>query len=367
MMQYTIEYTYKSTVIMTLKMIQSNRAYLYIFYLVMLCITACDKVPKGTQQTPVIADSLASGYFICNEGNFQWSNASLSFYNIKKNVLYDDVYKSVNKKPLGDVLQSITIFNNTAYLVVNNSGKIELINPTTFESTGTITGLRSPRFFLGIQTNKAYVSDLYDNAISVIDLDKKTVANKIACTGWTEAMLLYGNRVFVTNKHSRYLYIVNTTNDAVVDSIYIGYGSQSIQADGQNRLWVLTDGNSALSIVPQLHIVDPNALKLIKTFNFLPADKPVKIIVDPTATQLFWINKQVFKMSINDQALPATPWIEAGNRNLYAIGYDKTSNEVVVADAKDYVQRSEILRYNSSGIFLGSYPAGINSTYFLSK
>eukprot|EP01034_Spumella_vulgaris_P009002 gene9002-11428_t len=40
--------------------------------------------------------------------------------------LKTDIFQSVNGAPLGDILQSMTYINDRAYIVVNNSGKIEI-------------------------------------------------------------------------------------------------------------------------------------------------------------------------------------------------------------------------------------------------
>ncbi len=337
------------------------------FVACILLLTSCDKTPKQTDIGIDPADSLQNGVFICNEGNFQWGNASLSFYNTSSHKLYEDVFKAINNKPLGDVLQSITVFNNIAYLIVNNSGKIEMIDPKTFRSVGTITGLKSPRFLLGIQTNKAYVSDLYDNRISVIDIEQKKVINTIPCPGWTEEMLLYGNKVFISNKNSSYLYIVNSQSDLITDSIPIGYGSQCLQIDALNRLWVLTTGDQANSIPPQLHLINPSNLSILHSFSFAITAKPIKMIMNPAKTKIYWISDQAYSMDITSNSLPANPMFQLSNKTLYAIGYNKYENEILLANAKDYVQRSEILRYDTSGKYLGSFLAGINTSYFYSK
>ena len=64
------------------------------------------------------------------------------------------MFFQTNGTPLGDVVQSITQFNNNAYVVVNNSNKIEVIDITNFSSIATITGFTSPRYFLPWTTIK---------------------------------------------------------------------------------------------------------------------------------------------------------------------------------------------------------------------
>ena len=62
-----------------------------------------------------------------------------------------------NGRPLGDVPNSMIINGYLAYIVVNNSGKIEVINRNSLESVATINGLISPRNMAVVNDNKAYV------------------------------------------------------------------------------------------------------------------------------------------------------------------------------------------------------------------
>ena len=75
-------------------------------------------------------DTSASGegLFICNEGNFQYGNATLSYYDPATKSLQNEVFYRANAMKLGDVAQSMTIRNGIGWVVVNNSHVVLIFN-----------------------------------------------------------------------------------------------------------------------------------------------------------------------------------------------------------------------------------------------
>ena len=104
--------------------------------------------------------SASRGVFICNEGNFMFGNASLSFYNPDSFSVYNQIFFNANRFPPGDILQSMTILDSLGFLVINNSGKILVINTFSFRHIATIGDFNSPRYIEIIDHHKAYVLSL---------------------------------------------------------------------------------------------------------------------------------------------------------------------------------------------------------------
>lgn len=302
-----------------------------------------------------------NGVFITNEGNFGWGNASVCYYyNLSDSTVADNIFTEANKRPLGDVCQSMEIFNDRGYLVVNNSSKIEVINPYDFTSIATINNLASPRYFLGINSSKAYVTDYKSNAISVVDLNTNTKVKEIPCRGWTERLMLVDGKAFVTNMRSSYIYLVNTDEDRIEDSILVGYASNSICLDKNGKLWVLCGGDRDKQKLAGLYKI---SLPDRKVEQFLPfpsaTDSPGHLAINNSKEVLYYLNNGVYNIKIIETSLPEVPLISGNTFLFYGLGISPNNGDIFVSDAIDYQQKGIVYRYNSSGKLLSSFHAGI--------
>ena len=204
----------------------------------LLLVSACEEIhPSVTHNTG------KRSVLICNEGNFTFGNASLSWYDPDSMTVQNQVFFDTNLFPVGDVLQSISIRDTLAYLVINNSGKILVISTNTFQHVATIGGLKSPRYLHLLNKRKAYVSDLYAKSITILDLNSHEVTGEIYVGASTEQFAQYGNALFVTSWSGKNkVYRIDTETDNIVDSLTLALQPNSIVLDRFDRLWVLSDG-----------------------------------------------------------------------------------------------------------------------------
>jgi YVTN family beta-propeller protein len=293
--------------------------------------------------------------YIVNEGNFQFGNAKVSYYDIASGSAVEDLYGPANGVALGDVCQSMRLFNGKGYVVVNNSGKVVVVDPSTFVATATITGFNSPRYFLPVSNSKAYVTDFHANSIAVVDLSSNTITGSIHCPGWTEELVLANGRAYVTNEARDKVYVIDTDVDQITDSITVSMGGNSIVADAHGKLWVMCDGAAST-----LYRIDPVSVQVEASFAFPnSSDSPWRLSINSGNDTLYYLNGDVYRMAINASALPNTPFITADGRDLYGIGIEPNSGVVYVADAIDYTQRGTIYRYRPDGSLINSFQAGI--------
>jgi YVTN family beta-propeller protein len=337
-----------------------NKKHLILLFFSIVSIISCVSDIPPCDNNTIIKTSGLNEVFITNEGNFQFGNSSISFYSDGQSDAIQDLFKAANNRPLGDICQSMCIYAGRTYLVVNNSGKIEVVNSETFISEAIIIGLTSPRYFLPVSKSKAYVTDLYSNAISIIDLNTNRLTGQIICNGWTEEMVLTYGKVFVTNRNSDKLYVIDTQNDKLEDSIKIGFGSGWIVEDKYSKLWILCTGDSSKKFNASLHRIDPLTQKTEQSYTFSEInDYPTRLEINRDGDTLYFINGGIYRMQISDNSLPSKPFIEQSGRNFYSLGVNPDNGNIYAGDAIDYVQRGKIYVFSPDGMLKNTFLAGI--------
>ncbi len=303
------------------------------------------------------------GLYVVNEGTFGMGNASLSFINLEDSTSRTDIdlYKSANNLPLGDIFQSMALINNNAWLIVNNSSKIEVIATKDSKSIATIKGLKSPRYALEVGPGKVYVTDLFANAISIIDANTNTKTGGIKCNGWTEELIMAQNKVWVTNFKSHYLYVINPINDEISDSIKLAYGGSSILSDKAGKIWVLCSGDLAKNKTGGLFCINPINLSIEKQILFKSASfNPIKLKQNKANDTLYYINQGIYAMAKTEPEMPSIAKItQPSGSSFYGLTINANNGNLLVADAVDFVSRGNVFVYSNSGILLKSYKVGI--------
>ncbi|MFK5855943.1 MAG: YncE family protein [Bacteroidota bacterium] len=312
------------------------------------------------------------GVFIANEGNFSVANSSLSYYYPSASKITNSIFYQVNNVPLGDVAQSITINNQLIYVVINNSGLIYAIDSKTLEFKGKINDLTSPREIIFINDQKAYVSDLYSSAITIVNPVSYEITGTIELGKSSDCMVKFDDKVMVAN-WSAYnqtginntIMVVDSDTDVVSDSIVVGIEPNSMVIDKEDHLWVLCSGGFMNDEMPTLWKINPQTLEILKQLTFTDIqNSPDNLCINGTGDSLYFLNNGVFAMSINSQQLPDNVLIDEANRNYYSLGVHPVEKDIYVSDALDYNRNGMVYRYSSNGILISSFEVGIIPGYF---
>lgn len=335
----------------------------------------CMKWEYGLEE---IFDNKGEGLFITNEGNFQYGNASLSYYNPTTKTVENEVFYRANAMKLGDVAQSMTIHNNTGWIVVNNSHVVFAIDTQTFKETGRITNLTSPRYIHFVSDEKAYVTQLWDNRIFIVNPKRYEIVGHIVCpnmtmeSGSTEQMVQYGKYVFVNCwSYQNRILKIDTETDKVVDELTVGIQPTSLVLDCNNKLWTLTDGGYDGSPygyeVPSLYRIDAETFTIEKQFKFSANETPSELQTNTSKDKIYWLNNDVWAMNVTDENLPAKSFLENKGTIYYGLTICPHTGDVYVADAIDYNQQGKIYRYSKEGQLIDEFYVGITPGAFCWK
>ncbi|WP_418424116.1 YncE family protein [Alistipes sp.] len=335
-----------------------------------LCLTAfggCMKWDYGTKE-----DFAASGtgLFITNEGQFQYGNASLSYYDPETRQVENEVFKRANGFKLGDVAQSMTIRDGVGWVVVNNSHVIFAIDINTFKEVGRITNLSSSRYIHFISDEKAYVTQLWDNRIFIVNPKRYEITGYIECpdmameSGSTEQMVQYGRYVFVNCwSYQNRILKIDTETDRVVDELVVGIQPTSLVMDKNYKLWTITDGGYEGSPygyeAPSLYRIDAATFRIEKQFKFKLGDQPSEVRINGTGDRLYWINDDIWSMDVDEERVPVRPFLASRGTKYYGLTVNPRNGEVYVADAIDYQQQGIIYRYTADGKPVDEFYVGV--------
>lgn len=318
--------------------------------------------PKGAYET---------GVFISNEGPFQNGSGTISHYDRDSNKVANEIFQSVNARPLGNIVQSIAVYADKAYIVVNNAGKIEIANGDTFEEDNVITGFTMPRYFHGLNPGKAYVSQWGENGVNgqifVLDLATHTITDSIDVGNGAGRMIQLSNFVYVANSGGfgtdSTVSVINITNDFVEETIMVGDNPNSLQVDVEGNIWVLCGGvndwfTPSNSTAGKLVKIDPSTNAVLLELEFPSIDfHPSNLVINESGTRLFYLYQgKIYNQRTDIQTLSLELTADG---SFYGLGYDLVDRLIYASDAGDFQSEGTVHRFQEDGTDVGSFSVGI--------
>lgn len=340
------------------------------FLLLLLLLPAsCMEWEYGLQEHFNTSNS-PEGLFITNEGNFQYGNATLSYYNPTTMEVENEVFYRANAMKLGDVAQSMVIRDGIGWVVVNNSHVVFAIDINTFKEVGRITNLTSPRYIHFLSDEKAYITQIWDNRIFIVNpkLYKITgyieVPNMTMESGSTEQMVQVGKYLYVNCwSYQNRILKIDTETDRVVDELEVGIQPTSLVLDCNNKLWTVTDGGYEGSPygheAPSLYRIDAETFTIEKQFRFEFGDWPSEVQLNGTKDKLYWLNDDVWMLDLTKENAQPEIFLPYDGTLYYGLTICPHTGDVYIADAIDYVQQGMVYRYSKERKLVDSFYVGI--------
>jgi|TARA_Y100000034_G_scaffold60179_1_gene73151 hypothetical protein len=194
----------------------------------------------GCSSNPIVdnTEQITQWIFVANEGNFGASNGSISMINNN-----DEVY---HIEEVGDVVQSLEVYEDKLIVVINNSNMIKVYDIT--EDGLRLPGIEistdnsSPRELVVVD-DKVYFTNWNTTDVKVLNLFNYNIETSISVDGLPESIVSDGSYLWVGimmnedySSASSVVKIDMNTN-SVVEAYEVGLGPTSLAVD-ENEVYV---------------------------------------------------------------------------------------------------------------------------------
>lgn len=313
-----------------------------------------------------------NGVLILNQGGFGNGNASLSYLSDDLSIFQNNIYQLVNPSLiLGDTAQDIGFTNNNAYIVLNGSNKIEIVNRYTLSHVATIsTGLSNPRY-IAFANGKAYVTNwgnggsTSDDFIAVINLTTNTVSTTIPVAEGPERIIEENNKLYVAHAggygYGNTVTVINSSTDAVVTTINVGDVPNSLEEEN-GVLYVLCGGKptwAGTETAGKLTKIRLSNNTVIGSVDFAVGEHPSNLDIEGNSLY-YTLDADIFKTTLSATTLPTTELFSTTPQGVYGVySFKVEDGKIYVGDAVDYSSNGKVYVYSLTGNLLSEKTVGI--------
>ena len=320
----------------------------------------------SNDDSPTILGDYDNGVVIVNEGNFLEGDASLSFFSYTGTQADLNIFDAVNNLALGDIAQSAYVFDTLLFVVVNNSNKVEVMNRYSLESLYTVDAAL-PRY-MTVANGKGYLTEWVSfteaGRLSVFDLTTGEIDASVTVGFGAEFVVVDGNQAYVSNTFENTISVVNLSNNNVTETLTLPSPAPAHMIVDQNGdLWVSCKGGFDENFAPandgailKINLTD----KVVDATIEFNANISGKMACNAAKDQVyFYAGSSVFNRDVNSMESSVEPLIvNESFTSIYGIGVDPATGDIYVADSKNFVEDGEVFQYSSTGTLVTSFDVG---------
>lgn len=313
-----------------------------------------------------------NGVLILNQGGFFKGNASVSYLSDDFLTQQNNIFSLVNPTiTLGDTAQDIGFYGDLAFIVLNVSNKIEVVNRYTMKHIATIkTGLDNPRYIAfsndkGFVTNWGDGGSTSDDFIAVLNLSNYTVSSSIAVVEGPERIIASNSKLYVAHLggygYGNTISVIDGSTNAVSAKVNVGDVPNSLKIN-DGFLYVICGGKPSYATTETAgSFVKINVSNNIvsSSINFPAKTHPSNLdIVDSTV--FYTVGSDIYKSTLAATTLPTTPLFSTTAQDVYGVySFAVHNNKIYVGDAGDYSSNGKVFIYSATGALEKEYAVGI--------
>ncbi|MDP4965249.1 MAG: hypothetical protein NWQ55_09265 [Salibacteraceae bacterium] len=306
--------------------------------------------PVYTETDTVGNVNLEKSIIIGCEGNFQYSNASLSIIDLDRSEVQNNLYRNANNRAIGDVLQSIQWQGDSLFVVMNNSGSIKILNSKTFEEIDSFDGFVSPRHLQFVGNDEFYVTDLYSNNLIRFNYRTKQIVYEIETEGWQEEMILSDDQLYISNIEKERIDVINLSSNSIAGSIMLSFKPTFIRKLSESLIVV-----AGIDINEQAHLAKISLVSH-KVDEYEMSTSLVGF--DVYNDEIYWCNrKSILKIDLENSI--SVKVLDFSITTPYNFRIQASEGYCVITDARDYISNGSVSVYKLSGQKIGQFEVGI--------
>lgn len=346
------------------------KQYICLGFFVSVSQLGCDQKPPAQQ-----LGDYQTGVFCINEGVFGQTSGTITHYDPSSKKVTQKIFNQANNRDLGNVVQSLHFTSTNGYIIVNNSNKIEVVNPNTFEEKAQITGLAQPRYMVS-KGNVGYVSqwglDGLSGSIAVLDLTTNSIQQTISVGKGPEHLLWKGNQLYVPlvggyDTENKVL-VINTISNTITDTIVVADKPNRCLVDNGNNIWILCGGKTVYTTYPNIDVNTSTASGIFKLTNdtisyqkdFNKGEPAGNFTFNPT-DNVFYYTRTNTVWQFNPNSLQEQALITG---QFYGLDFDATSNYIYTA-SNAATDPATAKYYATNGTPIDSFQVGVFANGFV--
>lgn len=315
-----------------------------------------DVQPKGAYE---------NGIIMSNEGNFGSPTATVSFISNDLATVENNVYSANNGgAALGDVLQNVGLNGDNAYLILNNSNKIEVVNRYTFKKVATVSDQVSQPRYIAFANNNYYVTNSSGSSkfVNVYSTTTNAFVKKIPLTSGGERIVEASGRIVVQNASfgsGKKLTFIDPVSNIVESEVLVPNGNiQKTISNGGNVYTIAS--TSTDSYIYKLSSTGT----ITSTINLTGIADAKNLEIDGSKIY-FTSGSKIYTMDVSSTTVPTTPIITLADNSWSALyGFGVIDGKIYISNANGFTEDSTVEIYSTSGTLVKTVTTGRGTNGF---
>ena len=321
---------------------------------------------------PQAEGDYTNGFFVLNEGGIGKNNSTITYVSNDFSIIDTEIFSKVNDQPMGDTGQNITFTEDYAFIVMNYSNLIHIVNRNSMELVHTIeSGLSYPRDVV-VYKDHIYVTnwgdgfDANDDYIAIYDLENYEATGTISVEEGPEMIIAENDKLYVNlqggyNFNNKIL-VIDPVSNSIEKSIEVGDVPSSLEIE-DGYLWVMSSGipswpEDIEETAGRISKIDLSTNEISDEIIFPNiTDHPSSFEIENDKIY-YSLNGAVYSMETSAEELP-TESLFTLSEDIFALyGFELEDGYFYTGDANDYSSNGTIRIYNMNGELVDEIDSG---------